>query len=109
MPLPDLDDDSRREALAKAAQARRERAALKAALKSGEMTVAQLLERSSEEVVGKTKVADVLRSLPGVGEKKADRLLDELGIKPSRRVRGLGTNQRRRLLQEFGDRDGAGA
>ena len=41
-------------------------------------------------------------SLPGVGKVRAKQIMERLGIAESRRVRGLGTNQRSALEQEFG-------
>lgn len=102
MPLPELDDDARREALAKAAQARKVRAELKAQLKAGEVSFAEVLARAEDdEVVAKTKVTAVLESLPQVGKVRARKLMERFEISPSRRLRGLGANQRQRLLEEF--------
>lgn len=107
MPLPELDDASRRQALEKAAEARKVRAELKQQLKSGEIGFAEVLRRAaSDEVVGKTKVSAVLEALPRVGKVRARKLMERLDISPSRRVRGLGANQREKLLAEF---DGPGA
>jgi len=39
--------------------------------------------------------------LPGVGKVRARRLMEELDISESRRLRGLGDNQRKKLLQRF--------
>jgi ribosomal protein S13 len=44
----------------------------------------------------------VLESLPGVGKVRARNIMSELDISESRRLRGLGINQRRALLQRFG-------
>jgi hypothetical protein len=102
MPLPELDDEARRQALEKAAAARRARAQLKQQLKSGELDLAEVLRRAqTDEVVGKTKVADVLESLPKVGKVRARKLMERLDISPSRRLRGLGANQRDKLLRTF--------
>ena len=54
-----------------------------------------------EEVVAKMKVLAVLESLPGVGKVKARRTMDEIGISETRRVRGLGEQQRKSLLEAF--------
>ena len=43
----------------------------------------------------------VLESLPGVGKVRARHIMSELEISESRRLRGLGTNQRRALLEKF--------
>lgn len=102
MPLPELDDESRRQALEKAAEARKARAELKQQLKAGEIGFAEVLRRADEdEVIGKTKVSAVLESLPKVGKVRARKLMERLDISPSRRLRGLGANQRSKLLHEF--------
>lgn len=99
---PELTPEQRRAALEKAAQARQKRAEVKERLKSGRMTLAQLFEAGdADEMIGKLKVVSMLESLPGVGKVRARRLLAELDISESRRLRGLGDNQRRRLLERF--------
>jgi hypothetical protein len=100
MPLPTLNEEQRREALAKAAEARRKRAEIKAQLKAGKLNLPELLSRD-DDVVGKMKVSNVLESLPGVGKVRAGKLMEKLDISASRRVRGLGTKQRGALLEEF--------
>lgn len=102
MPLPELDDESRRQALNKAAEARKVRAELKQQLKAGEIDFTEVLRRAGkDDIVGKTKVSAVLEALPRVGKVRARRLMERLDISPSRRVRGLGANQREKLLKEF--------
>lgn len=101
MPLPTLTEEQRREALAKAAEARKARAAIKAELKSGQRSLRDILARSGDDVVGKMKVSNVLESLPGVGKVRAAKLMEKLDISASRRVRGLGAKQREALLAEF--------
>ena len=102
MPLPPpLSAEERREALAKAAEARRQRAELKGELKTGETTLEGLLDRAGDKVVGSMKVSDVLESMPGVGPVRAQKIMDRLAISPSRRVRGLGEKQKQSLIREF--------
>lgn len=99
---PVLTDAQRKAALEKAAEARRVRADLKDRLKMGSVTLAEVLDQAAEdEIVGKTKVLAVLESLPGVGKVKARRLMEEIGIAESRRLRGLGDQQRAALLEYF--------
>src|SRR3954447_18005354 len=100
MPLPpSLSPDQRQAALQKAAAARRQRAELKDKLKMGSLTLKELFDQAErDEVVGKTKVLAVLESLPGLGKVKARRLMEEIGISETRRVQGLGANQRKKLL-----------
>lgn len=100
---PELTDEQRQAALAKAAAVRRERAELKERLKLGSLSLAELLEQSDQsEVVGKTKVLSALESLPGVGKVTARRTMEEIGIAEGRRLRGLGEKQRQALLAAFG-------
>jgi len=102
MPLPPpLTQEQRREALAKAADARRRRAELKDQLKSGSTTLRELLDRSEDAVVAKMKVTAVLESLPGVGRVRARQIMERLDISETRRMKGLGTKQRQNLLGEF--------
>ena len=101
MPLPVLNEEQRREALAKAAQARKKRAELKGELKSGKRSLQDVLNNQGSDTVGKMKVSTVLESLPGVGKVRARKLMEKLDISASRRVRGLGAKQRGALLEEF--------
>ena len=88
--------------MVKAAEARRVRAEVKTQLKDGAITFAQLLERAeTDELVAKTKVLTILESLPGVGKVKARRTMERIGIAESRRIQGLGENQRSALLHAF--------
>jgi hypothetical protein len=101
MPLPTLTEEQRRQALAKAAEARKKRAEIKGELKAGKLDLNGLLDRSGDDIVGKMKVSVVLESLPGVGKVRATRLMEELDISATRRVRGLGAKQREQLLGKF--------
>ena len=101
MPLPQLTEEQRKQALAKAAEARKKRAEIKAQLKSGKLSLDGLLARSGDDIVGKMKVSNVLESLPGVGKVRATKIMEELDISASRRVRGLGAKQREQLLLRF--------
>jgi hypothetical protein len=104
MPLPTLTEEQRREALAKAAVARKKRAEVKEKLKTGRLPLKDLLDRREDETVGKMKVSSVLESMPGVGKVRARKLMERLDISASRRVRGLGAKQKEALLAEFSKR-----
>src|SRR6266508_6661389 len=101
MPLPVLTDEQRKQALEKVAEARRARAGLKGQLKSGKLTLKDMLSRPGDDTVGKMKVSTVLESLPGVGKVRARKIMEKLDISASRRVRGLGAKQKDALLAEF--------
>jgi hypothetical protein len=104
MPLPTLTEEQRKEALAKAAEARRKRAELKGQLKAERVTLREVLAKQGDEVIGKMKVSSVLESLPGVGKVRARRIMERLDISATRRVRGLGAKQKDALLTEFSKR-----
>jgi hypothetical protein len=100
MALPVLSPEQRQEALAKAREARAARSALLAEVKAGTLTLAGVLDRD-DDLARKTKVAQVLRALPGVGKAGAAATMERAGIPAERRVGGLGARQREHLLAEF--------
>ncbi|MGZ4149109.1 MAG: integration host factor, actinobacterial type [Actinomycetota bacterium] len=103
MALPTLTPEQRQQALAKAAEARKRRAEVKAELKSGKRTLADVMKMSEkDDTIGKMKVSNVLESLPGVGKVRAQKIMEELDNSATRRVRGLGSKQREQLLDRFG-------
>ena len=96
MALPQLTDEQRAAALEKAAAARRARAELKDRLKRGGTNLKQVLkDAETNEVFGKMKVSALLEALPKVGKVKAQEIMTELEIAPTRRLRGLGDRQRK--------------
>ncbi len=104
MALPPLTPEQRAAALEKAAKARKERAEVKNKLKNGGISLSEVLANGlKDDVIGKMKVSALLESLPGVGKVRAKQIMERLNIAESRRVRGLGTNQRAALEAEFGD------
>ena len=78
MPLPILTDEQRKQALAKAAEARKARAELKGHLKSEKMTLRDVLAKQGDDIVGKMKVSSVLESLPGVGKVRARKIMERI-------------------------------
>jgi hypothetical protein len=100
MALPTLSPEQRQEALAKAREARAARAAMLAEVKAGTLTLGGVLGRD-DDLARKTKVAQVVRALPGVGKARAAAVMERAGIPAERRVGGLGARQREQLLAEF--------
>jgi hypothetical protein len=100
MALPVLSPEQRQEALAKAREARAARSALLADVKAGTRTLADVLGRD-DDLARKTKVAQLVRALPGVGNARAAAIMERAGIPAQRRVGGLGARQREQLLAEF--------
>lgn len=103
MALPQLTEEQRRQALAKAAEARKKRADIKAKLKNGALGLTDTLRQAeSDEILGKMKVSAMLEALPGVGKVRAQKVMEELNISTSRRLRGLGDKQKQALKERFG-------
>ncbi|WP_427174966.1 integration host factor, actinobacterial type [Arthrobacter sp. 92] len=99
MSLPPLTPGERGDALNKAAAARAARAAAKEKLKSGALSVDDLISSgASDPAIARMKVSEMLEALPGIGRVRAAAMMDELGIAASRRLRGLGIHQRRALV-----------
>jgi hypothetical protein len=103
--LRPLTPQERADALRKAAAARTTRAAAKERLKSGELTIAQLISSGeSDDAIARMRVAELLEALPGIGQVRAAAIMEQLGIAASRRARGLGIHQRRALVDFIDDK-----
>jgi len=82
----------------KSIEARKERAELKKSIKEGEISFEESLSLSGE-VVGKTKVKDLLISIPGIGKKTEENILEEVGINEKCTIKGLGIKQTKKLIE----------
>ena len=98
MPLPTMTPEQRAGALAKAQEARQARSGFLAQVKSGALTLEQVFERADDDVVKKTRVSQVLRALPGYGTAKVAAVMATSGVDEKRRVGGLTSTQRAKLL-----------
>jgi len=97
-----LTEAERAAALAKARSSRAHRARIKAEVKAGNLTVAQVIDMAiDDEAIAKMRVCELLESISGVGKVRAVATLDRLGISRTRRIMGLGHHQRSLLIKEF--------
>lgn len=101
MALQQLSDAERKAALKKAAEARKKRAQLRKEIKAGRKNLTQVLAQSHDPIVARMKVSTLLQSLPGVGKVRAQKIMTDLRISTTRRVQGLGSKQRERLINEI--------
>ncbi len=76
------------------------RAKLKKDLKSGEVSIEQIL-REPREYVSTAKVFDMLLAIPKFGRVKAARMLNQCRISQSKTVGGLSDRQRQELIALF--------
>lgn len=98
MAIPNLSKEERAKALQKAQQMRSKRTQLRQELKSGKITVEEVLQDLDNEVVSKMRVKYLLESLPQVGKITAVKIMEEVGIDEARRIQGLGSRQMNDLL-----------
>lgn len=102
MALPEMTEEQRTAALARAGEARRLRAEIKQLLKTGSLSFADVLERAAaNDLVAGTKIQAIVVSMPGMGKVSTKRLLEEIGVASNRTIRGLGRKQREALLERF--------
>ena len=88
------------EALKRANDIRVKRAQLKKNLKSGEISIEQILA-DPPEFVSTAKVFDMLLAVPKFGRVKATRLLTQCRISQSKTIGGLSDRQRQELIALF--------
>ena len=101
MAIPELSAAERQAALEKAKAARIKRAQVREDLKSGKISVEDVLAQKDDPVVGRMKVSTLIETLPGYGKAKAEKIMNELHIAESRRLRGLGERQEAALLERL--------
>ena len=63
----------------------------------------EVLDRADEDpAIGRLRTVDLIQSLPGVGEVRAQRVMEVCGISPVRRLKGVGRRQREALIAYIG-------
>lgn len=102
MAIPQLSAEERQAALEKAKAARIKRAQVRDDLKSGKLSLKEVLDMKDDPVVGRMKVSTLIEAMPGYGKAKAEKIMGELKIAESRRLKGLGERQEAALLERLG-------
>lgn len=102
MAIPELSAEDRQAALEKAKAARIRRAEVREQLKCGELTLREVLNMKDDPIVGRMKVSTLIETLPGYGKAKVEKIMGELKIAESRRLKGLGERQEAALLERLG-------
>ncbi len=102
MAIPQLTAEERQAALEKAKAARIKRAQIREELKGKKLSLEDVLNMKDDPIVGRMKVSTLIETLPGYGKAKAEKVMKELQIAESRRLRGLGERQRAALLERLG-------
>lgn len=93
--IPTLTTEQRRENLEKAKAARQRRAAILKGVADGSYTVPDVLNMAfTDDAVSRMKVFTLIKAAPGYGFARTQQTMRKLHISESRRLRGLGANQR---------------
>lgn len=101
--IPNLTTEQRRENLEKAKAARQRRAAILKSVAGGSYSVVDVLNMALEdETVSRMKVSTLIKAAPGYGFARTQQTMKRLHIDESRRIKGLGANQRAALVELFG-------
>jgi hypothetical protein len=100
---PEISNEARRAALEKAANYRRERAAFKRDIAEGKRGWREAIE-SKSEAISRMRVKELIESMPGFGSIRAQAILERVGISTTRRIKGLGSTQRKKLEEELSGR-----
>ena len=102
MAIPTLTEAERKAALEKAKEARIKRAEVRMKLKTGKLTLKKVIKMKDDPIIGRMKVSTLIETLPGYGKAKSEKIMNELQIAESRRLRGLGERQQAALLERLG-------
>jgi len=97
---PRLSSRARRKAGEKAVLARQDRAKVKEQVASGELFFFDLFKDGRKSIT-RMKLVDLLQSVPGIGQARAQIIFERTKISPSRRIGGVGHRQIELLRQEF--------
>ncbi len=100
MAVPVLTDLERQEALDKAIECRRTRAKALNDVREGNLRFDSLLN-TKNPVLKTIKVQSLLMCLKGIGDRKSRAILQQYHISENRRIRGLGSRQKKRLLEWY--------
>ena len=90
--------DQRLDALRRANEIRPLRAKLKKDLKSGDLSVDEVIAEPIDDFVLTAKVFDIIVAAPKYGKVKATRLLNQCRISQGKTLGGLSTRQRDELV-----------
>ena len=97
---PRLSSRARRRAGEKAVLARQDRAKVKEQVASGELFFFDLF-KDERKSIARMKLVDLLQSVPGIGQARAQIIFERTKISPSRRIGGVGHRQVELLRREF--------
>lgn len=96
-PFPNRPIEVRLAASKKGVEVRQKRAGLKKQIKRGQISVIDIL-RDPPDYAMKIRALDLIRSVSKIGNTRARKIMQECGIHERRRIQGLGSKQKERLV-----------
>lgn len=99
---PERTHQQRMEALRRANDIRSERASLKESLRSGDVSITDVL-LDPPACVLTAKVLDLILAAPKYGRIKANRVIERCRVSPSKTISGLTPRQRKELVDMLSD------
>lgn len=101
--VPELTHRQRLDGAIALKESRRKRAEVTHLLETGLISIKEALD---DERASRMYVRRLIASVPGLDQKEADEIMLQVGIAPTRRVRGLGVHQRERLVSVIDGKKG---
>lgn len=92
----DITAEEREEGFKKALETRRMHAAIKNAVRTKQKDLSWALNNPDAATI---RVYSLLLSVPGIGKVRAEKIMNEAGVMKTRRVQGLGCNQRVKIIE----------
>jgi len=104
MTVPFISREKRDESLKKARYYKIQRSEIKQSIKKGNMPLSDVFEGNGElkDIIANIKIIDIVKSLPGIGEIKAKKILKSLYISDKKTLKGLSEKQKESFKRYFG-------
>jgi hypothetical protein len=95
MNIPHISEEKRDESLKKARYYKSRRAEIKRSLKKGLVNFSTFFAEGNAyiDLIANMKLIDMVKSLPGIGDIKAQKILKSLGISRRKTINGLSKKQ----------------
>ena len=103
MSVPHISKEKRDESLKKARQYKTQRAQIKKSIKNGSAVFNTffIIGNFYSDVIANMKLIDMIKSMPGIGEIKAKKILKILRISRRKTIKGLSIKQRENFRDYF--------
>jgi len=103
MSFPSISNEKRDEGLRKARQYKTTRAPIKKSIKKGtsDFNIFFIKGNSYSDVIANMKLIDMIKSIPGIGDIKARKVMKSLNISWRKTIKGLSKKQKENFKKYF--------